>query len=124
MAIRVEEYVRQDGTSPFREWFDRLDAVAAAKVSTAVMRLTLGNTSNVKWFSGIGEYVINWGPGYRVYLAKDGAALIILFTGGTKRQQQADIKRALALHAEFKAWKRPPKEPARSVRPRKGPKRS
>jgi putative addiction module killer protein len=117
MPIRVEEYIRQDGTSPFRQWFDRLDAVAAAKVSTAVMQLTLGNTSNVKWFSGIGEYVINWGPGYRVYLAREGTALIILFTGGTKRQQQADIKRALALCAEFKARKRSLKEPARSVRP-------
>ena len=40
------------------------------------------------WFDGIGEYVINWGPGYRVYLAKDGDTLIILFGGGTTRGQQ------------------------------------
>ena len=88
------------------------------------MRLTLGNTSNLKWFSGIGEYVINWGPGYRVYLAKEGTALIILFTGGTKHQQETDVERALGLYAEFKARKRSPKEPAKSVRPRKGQKRS
>ncbi|CAG9932439.1 protein of unknown function [Candidatus Nitrotoga arctica] len=31
------------------------------------------------------------GPGYRVYLAKDGDTLIILFGGGTKRGQQKDI---------------------------------
>ena len=124
MALRVEEYVRHDGTSPFRQWFDRLDPLAAAKITTAVMRLTLGNTSNVKWFSGIGEYVINWGPGYRVYLAKEGTALIILFTGGTKRRQQADIDRALALYAEFKARKRSARGPTSSARPRKGSKRS
>jgi putative addiction module killer protein len=89
----VEEYVRPDGSSPCRDWFDGLDAQAAAKVTTAKLRMELGNTSNVKWFSGIGEYVIDWGPGYRIYLAKDG-------------RQQADIGRAKALHAEYKKRKR------------------
>lgn len=71
----------------------------------ATMRLALGNTSNVKWFEGIGEYVIDWGPGYRVYLARDGEALIVLYGGGTKRGQQADIERAKSMHAEYKARK-------------------
>jgi putative addiction module killer protein len=65
----------------------------------------MGNTSNVKWFSGIGEYRIDWGPGYRVYLAKDGEALIVLYGGGTKKSQPKDIERALSLHAEYKARK-------------------
>ena len=68
--------------------------------------MELGNTSNVKWFAGIGEYVIDWGPGYRIYLAKDGESLIVLFGGGTKRRQQADIERAKALHAEYRKRKR------------------
>jgi len=59
--------------------------------------MELGNTSNVKWLAGIGEYVIDWGPGYRINLAKDGESLIVLFGGGTKRRQQADIDRAKAL---------------------------
>ena len=62
---------------------------------------------DVKWFSGIGEYVIDWGPGYRIYLAKDGNALIVLFGGGTKRRQQADIDRAVVLHMEYKSRKAP-----------------
>jgi putative addiction module killer protein len=103
--IRVEEYVREDGSVPYRAWFDGLDAHAAAKVVVALVRLSLGNTSNVKWFSGIGEYVLNWGPGYRVYLAKDGEALIVLLGGGTKSRQDADIERAKALHAEYKSRK-------------------
>jgi putative addiction module killer protein len=105
MAIRVEEYLRPDGTSPFRRWFERLDPQAAAKVTTALMRLSLGNTSSVRWFSGIGEYKIDWGPGYRVYLAKEASTLIVLFTGGTKQRQEADIDQALALYREFKARK-------------------
>jgi putative addiction module killer protein len=54
-----------------------------------------------------GEYVIDWGPGYRIYLAKDGESLIVLYGGGTKRRQQSDIDRAKALHAEYKARKAP-----------------
>jgi putative addiction module killer protein len=105
VAIRVLEYVREDGAIPFKEWFDRLDAVAAAKVAAAHARLSQGNTSNVKWFSGLGEYVIDWGPGYRIYLARDGEKLIVLFGGGTKRRQQRDIERAKELLAEYKARK-------------------
>jgi putative addiction module killer protein len=107
MSIRVEEYIRPDGSNPYKTWFDSLDPQAAAKVVTATSRLELGNTSNVKWFAGIGEYVIDWGPGYRIYLAKDGNPLIVLFGGGTKRRQQADIARAVALHQEYKFRKAP-----------------
>jgi hypothetical protein len=48
-----------DGSSPYRDWFDGFDAQAAAKVTTAKLRMDLGNTSNVRWFAGIGEYVID-----------------------------------------------------------------
>ena len=61
-------------------------------------------TREVVW--GHGEYAIDWGPGYRIYLAKDGETLIILFGGGTKRGQQKDIDRAKVLHAEYKARKK------------------
>jgi len=69
MIIRVEEYIRPDGTNPYKAWFDRLDAQAAAKIITAKLRMELGSTSSIKWFGGLGEYVIDWGPGYRIYLA-------------------------------------------------------
>ena len=106
MPIRVEEYLREDGSSPYKKWFDGLDAKAAAKVTAAKLRMALGNTSSVKRFEGMGEYVIDWGPGYRIYLAKDGDTLIVLFGGGTKRGQQRDIDQAKALVAEYKARKK------------------
>ena len=105
MAIKVQEYVRADGSNPYKKWFDRLSAQAAAKVTVAKLRMELGNTSGIKWFHGMGEYVIDWGPGYRMYLARDGDALIVLFGGGTKRGQQQDINRAKELLAEYKARK-------------------
>jgi putative addiction module killer protein len=106
MPIKVEEYVREDGSTPYKKWFDSLDAQAAAKITTAKVRLELGNTSNIKWFKGIGEYVIDWGPGYRIYLAKVGDALIILFGGSAKRDQQKAIDLALALYSEYKLRKK------------------
>lgn len=102
----IEEYVCEDGTCPFRGWFDGLDVQAAAKVATAIVRMELGNLSNVKWIGGgLGEYRIDWGPGYRLYLTQDGGQLIILFVGGTKKRQQSDIKQASALLDEYKGRK-------------------
>lgn len=106
MCNKVEEYLCENGFSPYKAWFDTLDTHAAAKVTVAKLRLELGNTSSVKWFDGIGEYIIDWGPGYRIYLAKDGHQLIILFGGGTKRRQQRDIDQAKALHTKYKARKK------------------
>ena len=33
MSYKVEEYLREDGTSPYEEWFMGLDTVAAAKIT-------------------------------------------------------------------------------------------
>src|SRR3546814_15281001 len=74
MIWRVEEYIAEDGSIPYRDWFDGLDVHAAAKVATAVLRMEMGNTSSVKWFGGIGEYRIDWGPGYRIYLMRGADA--------------------------------------------------
>jgi putative addiction module killer protein len=84
----VQEYVREDGTCPFRSWFDDLDVQPAAKVATAIICMELGNLSNLKWIGGgLGEYRIDWAPGYRLYLTKEGDQLIILFVGGSKKRQ-------------------------------------
>jgi putative addiction module killer protein len=97
---RIVEYVREDGSNPFRNWFNRVDPQAAAKIATAVMRLSLGNTSNLKRLGTITEYRIDWGPGYRIYLAQDGDAWVLL-GGGTKRRQRADIDRAKEFFADY-----------------------
>lgn len=108
--MKVQEYLRDDGSNPYQKWFDSLDAMAAAKVTVATSRLELGNTSSVKWFDGIGEYRIDWGPGYRIYLAQDGRQLIVLFGGGTKQGQQADIEKARELYQEYKKRKKDTRE--------------
>ena len=107
METIVKEYIGTNGKSPFTEWFDGLDAQAAAKVSAALTRIEMGNMSNVKGIGdGVLEYRIHFGAGIRIYFAKDGDILIILLGGGTKRRQQRDIEAAKGRWQEYKQRKR------------------
>ncbi len=95
--------VTDDGSEPFATWFGRLDAMAATKVTMALVRLGQGNLSRAQAVGeGVLEYRIDWGPGYRVYFGRDGATLVILLTGGTKQRQQRDIERARRLWADYR----------------------
>ena|SRR6202166_4701722 len=104
--IVVREYLDTKGRSPYAAWFDSLSAQAAAKVATAVTKISLGNFSNVEGVgSGVFEYKLDFGPGYRIYFGKDGETLVILLGGGTKRRQQRDINAALANWQDYKRRK-------------------
>src|SRR5439155_17889416 len=105
-TLSVLEYLDRAGSSPFATWFRSLDAAAAAKVTTALRRLELGNFSNVKGVgAGVFEYRIDFGPGYRVYFGKDGDAVLILLGGGTKKRQNSDIAAAHERWADYKKRK-------------------
>jgi putative addiction module killer protein len=102
--LTVREFLERDGSSPFAKWFATVDATAAAKITTAVRRLELGNFSNVKGVgAGVFEYRIDFGPGYRIYFGKDGETLVILLGGGTKKAQDRDIA---AAHARWQDYKK------------------
>ncbi len=104
--VTAREYLDRNGSSPFAKWFGDLDASAAAKVTTAIHRMQLGNFSNVKGVgSGVFEYRIDFGPGYRVYFGKDGNTLVILLGGGTKKRQDRDIATAQERWKDFKERK-------------------
>jgi putative addiction module killer protein len=45
---------------------------------------------------------MDYGPGYRIYFVRRGAAVIILLAGGDKDSQARDIRTALALARESK----------------------
>ena len=101
--LEIREYADSQGRSPFGRWFNRLNSAAAAKVTTALVRLGQGNISNVKSVgSGVLEYRIDFGPGYRVYFGRDGERLVILLAGGTKQRQQGDIDAAKANWQDYK----------------------
>lgn len=102
--VKLLEYLDEDGDSPYRAWFDSLDAQAAARIAVVQTRLSLGNFSNVKGVGGgVYEVRLDFGPGYRIYFGKDGDTLVILLGGGTKKRQQDDIEDA---HDRWRDYKK------------------
>ena len=104
--IELREYQDRSHHSPFREWFERLSAEAARKVTTALYRVGLGNLSNVKGVgSGVYECRIDFGPGIG-FTSQGGTHIVILLGGGTKQRQQNDITVALARWEDYKRRKK------------------
>ena len=99
----LRNYIDDQDRAPFEGWFVDLDKQAQAKVTIALSRLALGNTSNVEAVGeGVSELKLNWGPGYRIYFGQEGKAIVILLIGGTKRRQSRDISAAKTYWADYK----------------------
>jgi putative addiction module killer protein len=90
-------------TKVFADWLDGLrDARAKARILVRLRRLSLGNFGDWKSIGrGVSELRVNYGPGYRIYLALQGNSVVILLAGGTKKSQSRDIKRAISLAQEL-----------------------
>jgi putative addiction module killer protein len=92
--------VRQ--TAVFREWFaDLKDQRAQSRIARRIATVQTGLLGDAKFFDGIGELRIDYGPGYRVYFVRKGAVVVILLCGGEKSTQARDIRKAKAMAAEL-----------------------
>jgi len=101
-SFEIREYT-EDGRSPFADWFNELDAVAADRVDRYLRRLEAGNFGSAKALrDGVFELRMDFGPGYRVYYGREGRTIIILLGGGTKRRQAADIAAAVERWHRYK----------------------
>ena len=66
--IDIQEFLDVSGGSPFARWFERLNAVVAARVTIVLARLSQGNFSNVKGVGGgIYELKIDFGQGIGLF---------------------------------------------------------
>ena len=83
-------------TDVYAQWLEKLrDRQAKARIAIRIRRLSLGNPGDVRPVGGgVSELRIDYGPGYRVYFLKQGAALAILLAGGDKSSQAEDIAEA------------------------------
>jgi putative addiction module killer protein len=105
--VTLLEYLDPSGRSAYAEWFDSLNAPAAARVVVATAKLAQGNFSNAKSVGeGVQEYRIDFGPGYRIYFGKDGERIVILLGGGTKKKQPRDISDAIFRWQDYKKRKK------------------
>jgi putative addiction module killer protein len=90
-------------SSTFAAWLDGLtDLRARARIQVRLDRLAQGNPGDVKRLTKhVSELRIDYGPGYRVYFTRKGPLLVILLCGGDKRTQDADIKQAIRIAADW-----------------------
>jgi len=97
------EYLSVRGYSPFEEWFRSLkDSKTRAIVRFRIDRLGFGLFGNCREVGGgVWELKIDFGPGIRVYYSIVGKRIVLLITGGDKRKQKADIKKAKELFYEW-----------------------
>ena len=110
--FEIWRYRTPQGREPFTEWLAGLrDRQAQARIQVRLERLELGNFGDCKPVgAGVSELRIDWGPGYRVYFGRDGQTVVIVLSGGDKRKQDADIKKAVELWQEYeKLRKREPR---------------
>ncbi len=102
--ITVLRYKDEFGHEVVTEWLISIkDRQTRARIEVRFFRLAAGNFGDCKPLrDGVWELRIDWGPGYRVYYAKVGDAIVVLLCGGDKRKQDADIDRAIQYLADFK----------------------
>lgn len=83
-------------TAEFKKWMRKLrDFRAKAYILSRLTQVEGGNLGDFKSVgNGVLEMRIDYGPGYRLYFAKDGEAIIILLIGGNKSSQDYDIIKA------------------------------
>lgn len=92
----INEYVTDKGESPYNNWLNLFkDIKGRAIIISYVDRMELGIFGDSKPVGdGVMELRIHYGPGYRVYYARDGKDIYLLLGGGKKSSQKKDIKLA------------------------------
>jgi putative addiction module killer protein len=92
-----------EATSVYSAWFRSLrDRTARTRIAARMIRLQACNFGDVKPVgAGVYELRLAFGPGYRVYYARQGERIILLLCGGDKGSQSRDIARAKQLMSEM-----------------------
>ena len=107
MEVRI--YQDTQGRAPFDEWLGSLqDKAARARIRARLARLQAGNLGDCKALrEGVQELRIDHGPGYRVYLSRQGAVLVLLLCGSDKGDQDRAIQQAIGYLNDWKQRGKP-----------------
>ena len=102
--IEVRRYVTVEGKDVVGEWLAGLkDVRARARMNARIARLMVGNFGDCKTLGeGVWELRVDYGPGYRLYLARLSATEVLLLCGGDKRRQSTDIDRAVEFLRDYR----------------------
>lgn len=103
---RLKYFELAPGRAPAREDIqDIRDATTRQRVNLRLQRARQGNYGVHRRFGDFLELILDFGPGYRLYLGEDGPLLLILLVVGDKSTQTADFREAHANWEAFKARK-------------------
>ena len=107
--IKTVTYQASDGSKPFADWLEGLtDTQAQARIVMRVNRLAAGNFGDCKPVrDGVQELRIDHGPGYRVFLSRQGPVLVLLLCGSAKGSQDRAITRAIEYLNDWKQRGKP-----------------
>ena len=107
MEIRI--YRDSQGHTPFTHWLETLtDIRGRAAIKASLVRVQAGNFGDCKALrDGVQELRIDHGPGYRVYLSRQGSVLVLLLCGSDKRDQSKAIAQAIDYLNDWKQRGKP-----------------
>ncbi len=107
--IELRIYADTKGREPFTEWLtDLKDIRARAIVRARLTKVQAGNLGDCKALrDGVQELRIDYGPGYRVFLSRQGPVVVLLLCGSDKSEQARAIKQAIANLDDWKQRGRP-----------------
>lgn len=90
-------------TGTFKRWLREIcDPQTRARIEARLDRICAGHLGVVKPLrEGVCEVRLNFGPGYRLYLKRQGGAIVVLLCGGDKGSQRHDIELAITLAHEW-----------------------
>ena len=100
----LQIYSDSAGRVPLVQWLEGLaDRQGRAAIKARLLRLQAGNLGDCKPLrAGVQELRIDKGPGYRVYLRRQGPVLVLLLCGSDKADQDRAIAQAIEYLNDWK----------------------
>lgn len=107
--MKIVTYSDATGKVPFREWlYAMTDKGAQKRVIARLAHVEAGNLGDCKPLrDGVQELRIDYGPGYRVYLSRQGPVLVLLLCGSDKGDQGKAINQAIEYLNDWKQRGKP-----------------
>ena len=107
--MELRTYTDALNRQPLTDWLSGLkDIRARAQIRARLARVATGSFGDCKALrDGVHELRIDFGPGYRVYLSRQGPVLVLLLCGSEKGDQSKAINQAIAYLNDWKQRGKP-----------------
>ena len=107
--MKLVTYKNRAGETPFHDWLGALqDRMARTRIAARLARVEAGNFGDCKPVrEGVMELRIDHGPGYRVYLSRQGPVVVLLICGSNKNDQDRAIDQAIDYLNDWKERGKP-----------------